>query len=310
MDDPPKLVMPADIAEKARRSVDRNLKSWLFGGVVTPLTLRLGSPSEAVVAAYRSTVEAWARAWQGSRLDVRWEERKWPSLGRQLLPVSVTLDGAEAIVAAAGLTGRWRTIQQRLARLRAFDDGPRWSEVLSGSFRHWNTLADEDFDRLVAVLHWLEQNPASGLLIRQLPIPGVDTKWLGAHRAGVTSLAVPLGVPEHLGLRERELLRAIAILDPALRQGLPRLLAAPDRELAAFPWHRYGSSSSKTCKPLRRCPTYPIPSPCSGGATMRWRLPTSLGCVAHNTCSIGATWTLKVSPSCLASARDVPARAC
>ena len=234
MDDPPKLVLPADIAEKARRSVDRNLKSWLFGAAVAPLTVRLGSPSEAVVAAYRSTVEAWVRAWQGSSLDVRWEERQWPSLGRQLLPVSVTLEGAEVIAAAAGATGRVRTIWNRCARLRAFDDGPRWSEALSDSFRHWNALTDKDFDRLVAVVNWLQQNPDSGLLIRQLPIPGVDTKWLGTHQAAVISLAVPLGIPEHLGLRERELLRAIAILDPTLRQGLPRLLAASDRELAAL----------------------------------------------------------------------------
>jgi hypothetical protein len=234
MDNAPRLIRPADVAEKARRSVDRNLKSWLFGAAVAPLTARLGSPSEADVAAHRSTVEAWVRAWQGSSLDVRWEERQWPSLGRQLVPVSVTLDGAEVMVAAAGATGRWRTVQQRLARLRAFDDGTGWSDVLSTSFRHWNALTDKDFDRLIAALTWLQRNPDSGLLIRQLPIPGVDTKWLGTHRAAVTSLAVGLGIPEHLGLRERELLRPIAILDASLRRGLPRLLAASDRELAAL----------------------------------------------------------------------------
>ncbi|MBS1691080.1 MAG: hypothetical protein JST91_02455 [Actinobacteria bacterium] len=88
--------------------------------------------------------------------------------------------------------------------------------------------------RLIAVLAWLRQNPASGLLIRQLPVPGVDTKWVGTHRVTVTSLAVPLGVPEHLGLRERELLRAVAILDPAHRRGLPRLFAASDSDLATL----------------------------------------------------------------------------
>lgn len=234
MDDSPKLVLPADVVKKAQRVMDRSLKSWVFGGVVAPLIVRLGSPSEAAVAAHRSAVETWVHAWQGSRLDVRWEERQWPSLGRQLLPVAVTIDGAEAIAAAAGATERWQTGQHRRALLGTLDDGPSWPDVLSASFRHWNTMADEDFDRLLAVLTWLQQNPDSGLLIRQLPIPGVDTKWLGAHRAGVTSLAVPLGIPEHLGLRERELLRAIAILDPTLRQGLPRLLTASDRELAGL----------------------------------------------------------------------------
>lgn len=233
MDDPPKLVLPADVAEKARRMLDRNLKAWLFGDAAASLTVRLGSPSEATVAAHRVAVEAWVRAWQGSHLDVRWEERHWPSLGRQLLPLSVTLEGPGSIAAAAGATERWQTVQQRFARLRALHEDPTWNVVLSTAFRHWNALTDNDFDRLIAVLAWLRQNPASGLLIRQLPIPGVDTKWLGTHRAAVTSLAVPLGIPEHLGLRERELLRAVAILDPAHRRGLPRLFAASDRELAA-----------------------------------------------------------------------------
>lgn len=236
MDDAPRLILPADVTEKARRTVDRNLKSWLFGGAVEPLTVRLGSPSEAAVAAHRSAVQAWVRAWQRSRLDVCWAERHWPSLGRQLLPVAVTIEGADPIAAAAGagVAKRWQTAQSRYARLQVLEERPEWTAVLAETFRHWNSLADNDFDRLLAVLCWLRANPLSGLLIRQLPIPGVDTKWLGTHRGVVTSLAVPLGVPEDLGLRERELLRAIAILDPALRQGLPRLFAAADRELGAL----------------------------------------------------------------------------
>ncbi|WP_396898835.1 DUF3322 domain-containing protein [Mycolicibacterium sp.] len=234
MGEPPKLLMPSDVTARARRTVDRNLKSWLFGATVDDLTMRLGSPSEAAVAAHRGVVEDWVHAWQVSPLDVRWEERRWPSLGRQRLPVAVTIAGADAIVSAAGETRRWRSLQQRCARLQALDDAPHWPEVVDSTFRYWNGLTDDDFERLLAVVRWLQQHPHSGLLIRQLPIPGVDTKWLGAHRTAVTSLVVPLGVPEDLGLRERELLRAVVIADPALRQGLPRIFAAPDRELATL----------------------------------------------------------------------------
>lgn len=234
MTDPPRLLLPADVAAKAQRVVRRQLKSWLFGEATESLTVRLGGPSEAVVAAHRAAVEAWVRAWQRSPLEVRWEDRQWPSLGRQRLPVSVTLDGPDSIAAAGGFAEHWQTLQRRCARLHELDETPTWTTTLRSTFRHWSVLTDSDFDRLLAVLEWLRHNPASGLLIRQLPIPGVDTKWLGAHRVLVTSLAVPLGVPEHLGLRERDLLRAIAIIDPELRQGLPRLFAAPDRELAAL----------------------------------------------------------------------------
>ena len=81
MTDPPRLLLPADVAAKAQRVVRRQLKSWLFGEATESLTVRLGGPSEAVVAAHRAAVEAWVRAWQRSPLEVHWEDRRWPSLG-------------------------------------------------------------------------------------------------------------------------------------------------------------------------------------------------------------------------------------
>ena len=108
MVEPPKLAMPADVTARARRTVDRHLKSWLFGATVDALAMKLGSPSEAAAAAHRAVVENWVHAWQASRLDVRWEERRWPSLGRQLLPVVVTIEGADAIPAPALLMAEMR----------------------------------------------------------------------------------------------------------------------------------------------------------------------------------------------------------
>ena len=54
MAEPQKLVLPKDVVARARRTVDRHLKSWLFGASVDALTIRLGSPSEAAVAAVRA----------------------------------------------------------------------------------------------------------------------------------------------------------------------------------------------------------------------------------------------------------------
>jgi hypothetical protein len=132
------------------------------------------------------------------------------------------------------------------------------------------------------VTAWLRQNPDSGLLIRQLPIPGVDTKWLGTHRAAVTSLAGAPREPEHLGLRERELLRAVAILDPELRQGLPRLLAASDQALSGLNLIPSRVLVVENLQTLKRCPTCRTPRPCSDGVAMQWRWPSSPGCAARS----------------------------
>ena len=61
MAEPQKLVLPKDVVARARRTVDRHLKSWLFGASVDALTIRLGSPSEAAVAAQRAVVQRGAR---------------------------------------------------------------------------------------------------------------------------------------------------------------------------------------------------------------------------------------------------------
>lgn len=229
------LLLPADVADRARRSLARNLKTWVSDGAAATaasLTVRLGTPSEAVAAARRGDVQAWVHAWQSSPLSVRWEERRWPSLGLQLLPAAVSIDGARAIAAAGGRSEDWQRATARRARLLVESAAPHWPAATAAAFRYWNPLPDDDFARLLAVTVWLSANPRSGLLLRQLPIPGVDTKWLERHGAAVRSLVTALGVPENLGLAERAPLRATAILDPALRGGLPRLFAASDRELS------------------------------------------------------------------------------
>ena len=35
---------------------------------------------------------------------------------------------------------------------------------------------------------WLRANPASGMLLRQLPIEGIDTKWLSSHAQLILAL--------------------------------------------------------------------------------------------------------------------------
>lgn len=37
-------------------------------------------------------------------------------------------------------------------------------------------------------MQWLRANPTSWLFLRQLPIEGIDTKWLGAHATLVLAL--------------------------------------------------------------------------------------------------------------------------
>src|SRR5207249_10898456 len=110
-------------------------------------------------------------------------------------------------------------------------------------------LPERDYQRLHDAVSWLKHNPASGMLLRQLPIEGIDTKSLSAQAHLVLAL---LGMPdtqpseqsdsdpattrrlrlhERLGLRIPPDLIQVAVLDPALRAhvgGMRHLAASID----------------------------------------------------------------------------------
>ncbi|MDX5318712.1 MAG: DUF2220 family protein, partial [Actinomycetes bacterium] len=77
-------------------------------------------------------------------------------------------------------------------------------------------LAEVDFERLRGVLAFLRENPESRLYVRQLPIRGVDTKWIGAHRGLVTALHQAFTGRSDLGLEAAPGLVRVRFLDPAL----------------------------------------------------------------------------------------------
>ncbi len=115
-----------------------------------------------------------------------------------------------------------------------------------GLGRLFGVLADwheADFERLVAALAWLEAHPASGLYLRQLPIAGLDSKWLEQRTGVVMELLALLrgAVPqcdffEACGLRRAPHRLRMAVLCPVLRRALGGLrdVEAPVPELAAL----------------------------------------------------------------------------
>jgi hypothetical protein len=111
-------------------------------------------------------------------------------------------------------------------------------------------VPDVEFERLIAVLRWLIAHPDSGLYIRQLPIPGIDTKWIGANRGRLLDLLAQYQRREAeqddlrdadlhrlAGLRREPDVMRLRILDPALRAAIGGLgdITAPIEQIAALP---------------------------------------------------------------------------
>jgi hypothetical protein len=228
--------------------VSADQRDWAaFGGEDAVLEILLHPPTEREALADQTTAIAWSRGWQAAGGDasadfsVTWGGRQWRSLGTQSVPERCVLRGADVIAAFAGpAVGReWGALRDRAAAVReAFARRATSNEALAAAIRaHGRTLqllAEVDFKILVMVVGWLSENPASGWRIRQLPIRGIDTKWLERHRAVVESLHAAISGRMSLGLLDAPTLVRVRFLDPAQRPGGLSDVIAPVEELAAL----------------------------------------------------------------------------
>jgi hypothetical protein len=218
------------------RSLDRR-DGW-------PLEIALGIPSEVEAAQGIDSVGAWAQGWRdcGRPGRIVWTERRWKNLGRQTLPEKLVLESAEEVAGWVGQTARWRRAAGRYRDLIR-----SWPPIEKALSRCFDVLADYsagDFERLTGMLAWLEANPASGLYPRQLPVPGLDSKWLETRTRFLADLLCALrgggsaeqGFYELCGLRPVPALVRMRILDADLRRRVDGLsdISAPLSDLATL----------------------------------------------------------------------------
>ena len=237
---------PEDVRSVLRTRYRRSEVQWLAllptcGADRILVSLPLDPPTARIARDEPQRVGTWIRQWHQAEADTRWtltwEERRWSGLGVQLVPVRIEVRGAPAVAGLAGEDSDWLLLCRRLDavldrwRASAGDgvDGGAQREVFAralgsvvGAVR---TCEPEDFDRGLRVADWVFGHPDSGLLLRQVPVEGMDTKWLERHRKLVSALVA--GMREAagaegagaLGLRRELDTRDVVVLDPALRPG-------------------------------------------------------------------------------------------
>jgi hypothetical protein len=240
-----RLQRPEQVKDWLVRRYNSQHRVWLEGGGEWPLEVNLGLPTEADFASDLSSVRSWVDAWAGWRGagDLRHEQRRYMRLGPQTLPSAVVLARPEEVAAWCGQERRWTRAVQRYAEMVA-----RWPQLLErrGLAKHFDVLADyseKDYARLTTALAWVLANPTSGLYVRQLPLEGVDTKWLEKRTGLIVELLDLLrgGEPsgdfyEACGLQRTPHRVRMRVLCPTLRRQLGGLrdIEAPLEELAAL----------------------------------------------------------------------------
>lgn len=237
-----------DAARKtAGAKYERNFGEWAVGISTALVDLPLHPPTEAAALADQAGAIAWVRSWREARGSatatggagftdlVVWAERRWASLGTQRVPERLRLEGASAVAAFAHKGQHWARIERRAqALLSSFGSGDALTDGVRRNATAVSELADQDFERLLLVLKWLDRNPNSGLYIRQLPVRGVDTKWVTKNRQLVERLFAAITGLESLGLARPPVLVRVRFLDTSLSPGGLVDVSVPVAELAAM----------------------------------------------------------------------------
>lgn len=180
---------PEDVRTRAQTTYRRNIGSWL-AGEFSPLVVALGPPTiRDAEADNGDAAERWLGQWArwpdpGS---IEYTTKRLGYLGRHDLPARITLQSPEEVARAAGKLKEWRKIKARLDGLAAAL-GEDVRAPLLGQLQRWRDWDEATAQRFVAVVNWLNTHDPHEYYAREIPVIGVDTKWLGAHRSVVQAV--------------------------------------------------------------------------------------------------------------------------
>lgn len=194
-----------------------------------PRRLTLKGPSSSQLGARYDEARVWITSLSagGRHYRVVFEEVRHRQLGANQVPTQVWIDSRDAAAAFIGKTAELAAFDRVVAETRARE--PRLLPWLRRRPLAALSLAP-DWSRLLDVAAWLEAHPRPGLYLRQVDVPGVDSKFLERHRgvlAELFDLVLPHEAIRHdatgrsgfelrYGFRSKPVRIRFRVLDPGL----------------------------------------------------------------------------------------------
>lgn len=176
----------ADLRTQVQRLWDRGelLRALVSPAIEWPLRLTLKTPTASDVSVRFDAVREWALSLAGAphvRLD--WRDWNHRVQGAQRLPTAAWVD---TLPDALTMLGKARQAE-RFLQLRQQTQATQPTLIPWLLKRPLQALElSGQWSRLFAVVAWLQAKPRPGIYLRQVDIPGVDTKFIEAHRGVLT----------------------------------------------------------------------------------------------------------------------------
>jgi hypothetical protein len=198
---------PADVRAAARKKWDSGvlLARFAAGQEWEPLSFPIRGPSARQIGECLAEVRQWAAEWaQAARgpLRVEYKQVGGRHFGSNSIPCRAWLDGFDEAWAllSAGPDVR------RLTGLIEAARGTRLVPWLTNHPMRALRLASS-WDKLLATVRWIEQRQVPGMYLRQVDVPGVDTKFIERHKGVLAELLdaqldpsrVTAGAPDFAG---------------------------------------------------------------------------------------------------------------
>jgi hypothetical protein len=237
---------PADLRAQVQRLWDRGdlLRAAVTDAGPRPLRLNLKAPLASDLSDRFEAVRDWVRAIAGTpQVRIEWREWNHRVQGVQRLPAAVWLDTQQDALAFIGKVGQAQRLEVLWQHTAATQPA-----LLAWLFRRPIQALDlaDRWERLLAVVAWLQAHPRPGVYLRQVDVPGVDSKFIEAHRGVLTELldlALPAEAVERgaggvaqftrrFGFLDKPVRIRFRLLDPAL-PSLPGCEGLPDITLDA-----------------------------------------------------------------------------
>jgi hypothetical protein len=178
---------PDDLRSQLRKHWDRG--RLLMESQIFPLRLPLRGPTAGDLGASFDEAREWVRLWaqqeEKQGLALQWREINYRQIGRNRLPSAVLFHDRDRALAYIGKPHAGRDFDRLQAQI--LEPFPVLRDWLGRRSLQALTLKDQ-WPRLLAVLSWLRAHPRPGIYIRQLELPGIDTKFIEGHRKVLTDL--------------------------------------------------------------------------------------------------------------------------
>ncbi len=165
-----------ELLAQAERAWPRFLRSLVTGDPFFPLAVRIGKTRLAGdYAMRRAALEAFNRDAVALGLSVDWSETGHRRFQTHEIPTSAAWQNESTYLQALGRTATTQAFREDVALLPA--------ELHSWAAEHpLDVVAHHGaWPELLRCVFWFREHPRSGLYLRQIPVDGIDTKFLEQH---------------------------------------------------------------------------------------------------------------------------------